>query len=302
MNRKHKGWFVGILLSVIALVAFGSTFFIFRQKEKMRGQQEVPLTVVTSFYPLYIAALNVTDQVEGVSLRNLSEPETGCLHDYQLSPQDMRLLSEAQLFFVNGGGIETFLKDVAKQNPKLSIIDTGADISLQEDNAHVWMSVALHKIQVQRMVDAMAAADPAHEKDYRENGAAYQKKLDGLIDREQALRYATEGKSVVLFHEAFAYLAEDLGMEVVYVMDLDEERQVGAGEVAQMLDVISQKKVPVVFAEEAYGGDMGDVVKRQSTAVPLYLNTLVRGSYDKDSYLSQMEQNLTVLEAYGFSR
>ena len=43
------------------------------------------LTVVTSFYPMYIATLNIVDGVEGVRLENLSEPQTGCLHDFQLS-------------------------------------------------------------------------------------------------------------------------------------------------------------------------------------------------------------------------
>ena len=63
------------------------------------------LTVVTSFYPMYIATLNIVDGVEGVRLENLSEPQTGCLHDFQLTPEDMKLLSTADVFVINGGGI-----------------------------------------------------------------------------------------------------------------------------------------------------------------------------------------------------
>ena len=65
------------------------------------------LTVVTSFYPMYIATLNIVDGVNGVRLENLSEPQTGCLHDFQLTPEDMKLLSTADVFVINGGGIES---------------------------------------------------------------------------------------------------------------------------------------------------------------------------------------------------
>ena len=66
------------------------------------------LTVVTSFYPMYIAAENVIGDAGDVRLENLSEPQTGCLHDFQLTPEDMKLLSTADVFIINGGGIESF--------------------------------------------------------------------------------------------------------------------------------------------------------------------------------------------------
>ena len=38
--------------------------------------------VVTSFYPVYVAALNVTDGIEGTEVHNLARPHIGCLPDY----------------------------------------------------------------------------------------------------------------------------------------------------------------------------------------------------------------------------
>ena len=94
------------------------------------------LTVVTSFYPMYIAALNIVDGVEGVRLENLSEPQTGCLHDFQLTPEDMKLLSTADVFVINGGGIESFMSDVAKAYPKLDVVEACEDVVLlSEDDA-----------------------------------------------------------------------------------------------------------------------------------------------------------------------
>ena len=94
------------------------------------------LTVVTSFYPMYIATLNIVDGVKGVRLENLSEPQTGCLHDFQLTPEDMKLLSTADVFVINGGGIESFMSDVAKAYPKLDVVEACEDVALlSEDDA-----------------------------------------------------------------------------------------------------------------------------------------------------------------------
>ena len=65
-------------------------------------------TVVTSFYPIYLFALNLLDGVDGVEVTNLTEPTTGCLHDYQLQTGDMKTLARADAFLINGAGMEGF--------------------------------------------------------------------------------------------------------------------------------------------------------------------------------------------------
>lgn len=46
--------------------------------------------VVTSFYPIYLFALNLLDGVDAVEVTTLAAPGTGCLHDYQLQTGDMK--------------------------------------------------------------------------------------------------------------------------------------------------------------------------------------------------------------------
>ena len=83
MKKRHKGLFVSALLAAIFVVAFGCTFFIYQKQEKNAKAED--LTVVTSFYPMYIAALNVCDGVEGIHLENLSEPQQRAF--WQRTPQ-----------------------------------------------------------------------------------------------------------------------------------------------------------------------------------------------------------------------
>ena len=209
------------------------------------------LTVVTSFYPMYIAALNIVDGVEGVRLENLSEPQTGCLHDFQLTPEDMKLLSTADVFVINGGGIESFMSDVAKAYPKLDVVEACEDVALLseddadsdhdhdhdadtesdsdhdhdheadaesdsahdhdhgDENAHAWMSVPRYRTMVQTIASRLAEKDAKHADEYYANAKAYDAKLAVLEEKINSLKSLTNGQNIIIFHEAYAYVADD---------------------------------------------------------------------------------------------
>ena len=95
--KKNKYLFVCLMLAGILLVSVLIGTVAARNQE---GHASKELTVVTSFYPMYIAAENVIGDAGDVRLENLSEPQTGCLHDFQLTPEDMKLLSTADVFII----------------------------------------------------------------------------------------------------------------------------------------------------------------------------------------------------------
>lgn len=298
--KKNKYVFVLVMLVVITVVS-GLLTNIY-VSESSSKQEEQTLTVVTSFYPMYIAALNVIGDTDGVHLQNLSEPQTGCLHDFQLTPEDMKLLSKADVFIINGGGIESFMKDVAKSYPDLTIIEASEGIDLLEDegeeNAHAWMSVATYEEQVNHIAEGLAAADEKHASDYQKHADAYTVKLDALKERQQKVAEKIKEQSVILFHEAYDYVADDYGLNVAYVLDLDEERQVSAGEVADVLAAVRDDQVKYILAEELYGKSMGDTVEKETDAKVIYLDALNRGDYDADSYIKGMSANIDLIEQY----
>ena len=304
------------------------------------------LTVVTSFYPMYIAALNIVDGVEGVRLENLSEPQTGCLHDFQLTPEDMKLLSTADVFVINGGGIESFMSDVAKAYPKLDVVEACEDVALLseddadsdhdhdhdadtesdsdhdadtesdsdhdhdheadaesdsahdhgDENAHAWMSVPRYRTMVQTIASRLAEKDAKHADEYYANAKAYDAKLAVLEEKINSLKSLTNGQNIIIFHEAYAYVADDFSMNACYLLDLDEERSVSAGEIKQVIGAIKDDGVSVILAEELYGKSMGDTVSRETDVHVIYIDPLNRGEYDKDSYLDGMEHNIELIK------
>ncbi len=295
---KNKYLFTAVMLSAILAVYIGFTTLY----AGFSGQkpQEKEITVVTSFYPVYIAAMNVIGDAENVRLQNLSEPQTGCLHDFQLTPEDMKLLSTADVFIVNGGGIETFMKDVASAYPNLVIVEACEFAELLSDgdetNAHAWLGVSCYRDMVQGIAEGLADADRVHGDLYRKNAAKYDEKLIKLQEKQQDTVRKLSGKNVVLFHEAFDYIAQDYGMNVSCVLDLDEERPVSAGEVSGVLSAVRDENANLILAEKLYGKGVADAVQKEADVTIVYLNPLNRGEYEKDSYLKGMEQNINLLQ------
>lgn len=311
---RNKYCFVLVMLICISLVCAGFTAAYVAGEND--ASNDGGITIVTSFYPMYIATLNVIDGVDGIHLENLSEPQTGCLHDFQLTPEDMKLLSKADVFVINGGGIESFMTDVATAYPKLAIVEAceglelisedGEDDEVHDEhgedghdhgdvNAHAWMSVKLYRKQVANIANYLSQIDPSNAKKYQKNAQNYDGELAKLQDKQQKAINFSNNQNIVIFHEAFAYVAEDYGINVCAVMDLDEERQISAGEVAGIISTIEQNSVSYILAEETYGADMGRVIEAETDATVVYIDPLNRGDYDKDSYLNGMDANIDKL-------
>lgn len=301
--KKNKYVFVLLLLIAISVVAFGGTFLYLKVNNRAVADNE--FVIMTSCNPMYIATLNVTEDVEGVRVENLSQPTTGCLHDYTLTAEDMKNLSRADVLVINGLGMEGYLDDVISAYPDLPIIRAGEEVSfigegqrvermneLFEENSHTWLSEQVYIGEVSSIAYGLKTLDEAHGEQYIENAKNYTNYVDDVLVQDlDELKGFTSGSNVVLLHEAYEYIALDLEMEVVGVMDLDEERQVSAGEVAQLLDTIRANDVKIVLAERDYGEDMGKIIEEQTDAKVVYLNTLIHGSYSAEDYEIVMDKN-----------
>ena len=306
--KNNKYLFVLLLLLSILIVAVVSTFCYVKlndRAELQAGDAQEDFVIMTSCNPVYIATLNVAGGIDGVTVSNLSQPTTGCLHDYTLTTADMRSLAQAGVLVINGSGMEGYLSDVMEAYPELPIVDSSEDLSqvlMEEDevNSHFWLSTSNYYEQVSNIAAGLAALDSAHAEDYLQNAEDY---IDSLKDSQMTAyfdqaRTGVQGRKCIVLHEALAYMAEDLGMEVIGCMDLDEERQISAGEVADLVDVIDEAGGPVIIlSEKDYGQSMVELLEKQCANVyNVYIETLIHGSCQADSYEKKMKANYSNID------
>ena len=260
--------------------------------------------IVTSFYPMYISTINITRDVPGVEVINMTKPQTGCLHDYQLVPDDVQKLEKASAFVVNGAGMEAFLDKAVKQQPKLKIVDASKGIVLLKDengeeNPHVWVSVSNAIIQVKNIAEQLAALDPANAEKYKSNANVYTKKLESLREDMHSNLDNVKTKDIITFHEAFPYFAKEFNLNIIDVIEREPGTEPSPKELEETIDKVKQLKVKALFAEPQYPAKAAEVISKETGAKVFTLNPAVTGESKPnayDDYIIIMKKNLDVLK------
>lgn len=266
------------------------------------AKQHEGINIVTSFYPMYIATLNVADGVEGVHIVNMTKPQTGCLHDYQLTTEDMKLLETADILVTNGGGMEAFIDKVIKQEPNMKIVNASEGIEMINDdegeNPHVWVSVSNAILQTNNIVKQLSEIDPKHKEQYEKNGAEYVKKLEALKTEMHAKLDNYAGKEIVTFHEAFPYFAKEFNLKIAAVIDREPGTEPTPTELEETIEIIQKAGIKAVFTEPQYSPGAANTIS-STAGVKIYtLDPVVTGEANngaKDAYIETMKKNADTL-------
>lgn len=316
MKRKPL-YVTAILLSITLIV---SAFTALTSGGVSYERKSVKITA--SFYPVYIAALNVTQGVEAVELKCLSQPTTGCLHDYQLTPQDMVALEKTDLFIINGAGMEGYLDHVTASLPDLNVFDASAGIELLEGswhhhhegeeetqahdehdedkehevNAHYWLDPQKYITEIENIAAALSQCDPAHAEQYAANAAQYAEKVKALIDDAAVFGSKSFVYNVITFNDSFDYLCAFLNLKIVHGVILEGETTLSAGETGEIIEEAKGNGVHLLIADSQYSLSVPEAVSAETSIPCLAVDACVKGADESDAYLLTMQKNLNALK------
>lgn len=278
-----------ILIPIVILICFSAW-----SREKV---------VLTSFYPIHIATMNIVENIPEIKLISLTKPFSGCLHDYQLSPMDMVTISKADYFVVNGAGMESFLEKAIKNQKNLKVVEASQGITLLKNeglqlggNPHVWLSPTLAIQQVKNIANQLGKQMPEYKKDFDKNAAFYIQQLESLRDFMKGQTKNLKSRSFVTFHEAFPYFAKEFDLKITDVIEREPGTEPSARELSQIIKKLKQSEIKVIFAEPQYSAKSAQTIAKESGAQVYKLDPIVTGEYDKNAYLKIMRSNLDVLK------
>lgn len=261
-------------------------------------------TVVTSFYPIYLFAGMLTEQVEGIEVHNLAAPNTGCLHDYQLSTGDMKALAGADVFLINGAGMESYLTFVFEAFPELPVVDasTGIELLADEDgeteyNAHIWLDAGNAQIMLDNLAAGLISAFPAHADAIAANLDAAKARLAALDAELKAALAEMPRRDIVTFHEAFPYFAKAYGLNVAAVVTQEAGEALSAYQLTELIRTVKALNNPPLFTEPQYTDIAAQTVAAETGASIWQLDPCVTGPEVPPItyYEDVMRQNLSVL-------
>ena len=304
-----------LLAALAALVSFAAADSLYAGDKKLK--------VECTTYPIYQVTRNVVQGSDGLEVKLLIPANTGCPHDYNITPQDVKRISEADVLVVNGLGMETFLgAPVKKANGKLKVIDSSAGIkdllqysmveldqdkpeNLADDehkgiNPHLFASPRMNGRLALNIGAAFAKIDPANEKLYLKNAEDYAAKMNKLNDEFAAVAKDLKNKKVVMTHGVFDYLTRDMGVEVVAVLrEYEEEMQEpSAGRIIEISKTIKAKSAGAIFTEPQYSDKVAKMIGTEAGVPVAKLDPVVSGPDEVglDYYEKAMRANLETMK------
>lgn len=290
MKKLYLCVFVIVLIILIILAV------VYCNKNELSENDK--FEIVTSFYPLYIMTLNITDGIDNVSVSNMTNNNVGCLHNYTLQTSDLKTLSKADLFIMNGLGIEMFTDKISEEYPNLEIIDTSTiELDLIRDseglNGHVWNDIDNYIEQVEVILNSLCAEDPENTEKYTANAEAYMQKLNLL---KQNSYIAKEGTTVVSCNEALAYLLNDVGLDFIEVYTDHEQSALSSENLSKVIDEAKEKNVKAIFIEKNDDRKTAEIIANETGAIIYELDANLSGEMNKDAFINSMTNNYNILK------
>ncbi|MDO4477097.1 MAG: metal ABC transporter substrate-binding protein [Clostridia bacterium] len=264
---------------------------------------------VASCYPVYIITLNLIDGIEGTEVIHMSENHQGCLHDFQIQSEDLKNIEKSSAFIINGAGMENFLKKVTDEIPKIKIIDSSKDIKLLENNCHhhhhsheheynphIWMSIDNYIKQTENIAEGLIESDPGNEEKYKQNCEEYILKLKNLKNDITLKLKDVRGKSIITFHEAFPYFANEFGLNIPDVINHDPESEPSAKQISKTINIMKENNINSLFIEPQYKSTAAETISKETGAKIYTLDPAVTGENSKDAYIEIMTKNAETLK------
>ena len=231
-----------------------------------KAQPDHPLQVVTTILPI----TEFTKAVAGSCAKvQPLIPANRAPHDFQATPNDLVLVSKADVLVKNGLGLETFLGKLiaSADNPNLKVIDSSrgvptlgnpeAELGHDQDhgsvNPHIWLDPVLAEQQVNTIRDGLIAAKPACKAQFIANAAAFTAQLRTLDTELAAQLKPFSGKSFVVFHDFHAYFAKRYGLKGTFVVDVPEENPT-PDDLKRVASTAQKSQLKALLSEPQEGG------------------------------------------------
>ena len=274
------------------------------------------LQVVAGFYPLVWTAERVGgDRVEVSSLT----PPGAEAHDLELAPRDVGAVADADLL-VHLAGFQPAV-DAAAEEAGDAAWDAGSAADLlpmeheeehaeeehaEEEHAHegeavdphFWLDPLRLADVGDALADRLAEADPDGAATYADNAAALRRDLEALDAEVQQSLADCRVDVLVTAHEAFGYLGDRYGFEVVGISGVSPSAEPDAAALAEIAALVEERGVTTVYTETLVDPAVAETVADEAGVATAVLDPL-EGLTDEsagDDYLDVMRANLEVLQ------
>jgi len=309
MNKKGVWGLV-----VVVLVVMGGVLLFGFWGGQDDGKSE-KIKIAATIFPL----CDLTEQVVG------SEAEIICLlppgaspHTFELSPQTVAKLTDVDLVFYMGYGIDDWVLDYAESSERTKVVrvDRGIDlrsfavedeesIHVESDHEggeidpHYWLTASNAEKISRTIYETILKTDTENKDIYQKNWVAVEQGL-AKLDGEIRLNLTNlRNRKMVTMHQAWGYFAAAYDLEVVATFEPFPGKEPTPKYLAEVSETMERERVVTIFSEPQMSNEvLKPFVK--DLDLQLYILDPLGGVPERESYVEMMEYNAaTIKEALG---
>lgn len=311
-----------VVLALFLVAAGGCS----RARDPWAGTPKGQTKVLAAFPPLYSFAANIAgDKARVQCLLTTTGP-----HEYEPTTNDAEKVKGADLFLINGLGLEqdfsrSLLQMARTSKLRPEPIGEGIDRKLLaamaphvheegedahhhhgEHDPHVWLGPKQAQAMVRVIAEKLAAASPEHKDEFAKNADAYIEKLKALEAYGHEQFKDKKSKSFITMHESLRYFADGFGLDLVDSIQPRPGVEANANQLAKLIDACKKKNVSVIAVEPQFNRSQADSLARVLRAKGLDVKVVTvdpletaepgaGGNPDPNFYLERMKANIDAL-------
>ncbi len=173
---------------------------------------------------------------------------------YEPTPRQLIELSNSQMYMKVGTPTfffeKKYLQAFLDRNPRMTVIDASAGVTLRTGDPHIWTSPALVKAAAVNIAGALAKHDPSHKIAYEKNLQDFLAEIDRL---DQGIRKSLAGKegwSFMIYHPSWGYFADEYNLVQI---PIEEKGKPGnAAHIRKMIDLARKKGISDILVQRGF--------------------------------------------------
>lgn len=278
-------------------------------------EEQIPdsYSIYASFVPAYMLSdLIINENIPGMELHLLVQPQDGCMRNYMLSDWDAYIAMDADAVILIGNGLESFesaLVSMGEDGPSVIsassslVLDTSGAEETQESHlngANPWLFLSCEGgLALTEAITAnMIALDPDYEAEYIGNLKKAFDQFEALQTEITQIRQRIDlKKSVALAHEGLIYVANDFDLNVVTRIDRESGEYPDDFRLDEILEQLAASGAEVVMIEKQAPDLLVKALKARGYEVVL-IDTLSTGKAlnGSEAYFERMLENARLIE------
>ncbi|MEI8003055.1 MAG: zinc ABC transporter substrate-binding protein [Methanothrix sp.] len=200
-------------------------------------------------------------------------------HTFEPTPSLMMNVAKADLYVMNGAGLEFWMDKLLQANKRMAVVDSSQGVALLQESEgeidpHIWLSLRSAALQVDNICTGLIEVDSQNKDFYIKNRDNYLIKLKAL-DLELNRTFAgKKNKIFIVHHPAWPYFARDYNLSQVPLME--NEKEPGPKYLGEVIELARKNNIPTIFVEPQFNPKSAEVIAREMNASIVALDPLAR--------------------------